>query len=241
MGVFRGTRLTWYGHAAFSIRSPSGLRVLVDPWLENPKAPPGARDQVIQEGVDVILLTHGHSDHVGNTVEIAKATGAKVVAIYELMLFLARQGVPEEQLVGMNKWGSYRQGDLVATMVEATHSSGADVGGEVFVGGEAAGFVLAFDNGDVIYHAGDTGFTGTEEIIRDLFRPTVALVPIGDLFTMGPRLAAHFVRRVDPQVVVPIHWGTFPLLTGTPEALLKELGSAWKDRVRVLQPGESLE
>lgn len=241
MGVLKGTRITWYGHAAFFIQSPEGLKILIDPWLDNPTAPPGAKEAVIPKGVDVILLTHGHSDHVGNTVEIAKATNAKVVAIYELMLFLSRQGLDENQLVGMNKWGSYTIGDLTATMVEATHSSGADVGGEVFVGGEAAGFVLTFKNGDVVYHAGDTGFTGTEDVIRDLFHPTVALVPIGDLFTMGPRLAAHFIKKIDPSVVVPIHWGTFPLLTGTPEALIEALGETWENRVKTLNPGQTLE
>lgn len=234
-------KVQWLGHSGFSIVSPGGLKILIDPWFEHPLKVEGAKEKAIEDGIDIILLTHGHSDHIGNTVEIAKATKCKVVAIYEVMLFLAQQGVPQEQLVGINKGGTFREGDLRATMVDASHSAGIDVDGKVVAsGGEAAGFILRFDANYTVYHAGDTALLpGLKETITDVFHPDLLMVPIGDLFTMGPELAAIFTKKVDPKIVIPIHWGTFPLLTGTPEKFAEELGDL-KDRLVTLTVGQTI-
>ena len=232
-----GMKLKWYGHAAFFIQSKGGLKILIDPWLDHPKAPEGAKEEVLRRGVDVILITHGHMDHVGNTVEIAKKTAAKVVSIFEIMLYLSSQGVSQEQLVAMNKGGTFVLRDLRATMVDATHSSGVNTDNGVIPGGESAGFILRFDNGYTIYHTGDTGLMGGLECIRELFQPDLLLLPIGDLFTLGPELAAYFTKQIAPKHVIPMHWGTFPLLTGTPSAFQKALGDEWKEKVVVLEPG----
>ncbi len=225
-------QLTWLGHSAFQAISPAGTVVLFDPWLDNPRAPAGAKEI---SRVDLILVSHGHSDHLGNTVEIAKRTNAKVLAIFEVYLYLQSCGVTTAQ--GMNKGGTVSVGDLKVTMIDARHSSDIDVDGKVFPGGEAAGFVVEFENGFKIYHAGDTSLFSDMKLIGQLHRPHVALLPIGDLYTMGPREGAIACKWIKPRRVIGMHYGTFPALTGTPDELRKHLPMPLKQRVKELSPG----
>ncbi|TSA22355.1 metal-dependent hydrolase [bacterium] len=224
--------LTWFGHSAFLLKAPLGRSVLIDPWLENPKAPPGAKAIT---PVDLILVSHGHSDHVGNTIEIAQRTNATVISIYEISLYLQKQGVVNAQ--GMNKGGTMSVDGLKVTMVDAKHSSDLDVGGTVVPGGEPAGFVVEFENGFRIYHAGDTAVFGDMRIIADLYKPQLAILPIGGLYTMDPREAAYACTLLKPKYVVGMHYGTFPVLAGTPTELKKHLPASLKKIVVELEPG----
>ncbi len=236
MSRFEGVKITWYGHAAFRFVSPKGKVIWIDPWLEHPLAPPASKDM---EQADLILVTHGHSDHLGNTVTLAQKTGALVVSIYEIMLFLQKKGLTNLQ--GMNKGGTLEWEGLRITMTDATHSSGIDVDGNVVPGGEAAGYIVTFENGFKVYHAGDTGLFGGLAMIGDFYRPDLVCLPIGSLFTMGPEEAAYAVTLLKPRWIIPMHYKTFPVLTGQPEALIKALPDEYKDRVIVLQPGETVE
>jgi len=224
--------LTWFGHSAFLLKAPLGRSVLIDPWLENPKAPPGAKAMT---PVDLILVSHGHSDHVGNTIEIAQRTNATVISIYEISLYLQKQGVVNAQ--GMNKGGTMSVDGLKVTMVDAKHSSDLDVGGTVVPGGEPAGFVVEFENGFRIYHAGDTAVFGDMRIIADLYKPQLAILPIGGLYTMDPREAAYACTLLKPKYVVGMHYGTFPVLAGTPTELKKHLPASLKKIVVELELG----
>jgi L-ascorbate metabolism protein UlaG (beta-lactamase superfamily) len=226
--------ITWYGHSAFLLKAPGGKSVLIDPWLDNPKAPAGAKEI---SPVDLILLTHGHSDHVGNTIEVAKRTKATVLAIYEISLYLQEHGVSSAQ--GMNKGGTMRVDGLTVTMVDARHSSGIDVGGTVIPGGESAGFVIEFENGFRVYHAGDTSLFGDMELIARLYKPHLAILPIGGLYTMGPRDATFACKMLKADHIVGMHYGTFPVLAGTPQELRKLLPAAMKKRVMELVPGQA--
>ncbi len=225
-------RITWLGHSAFRFDSPVGKVVLVDPWLENPRAPQSAGEI---HHVDVILVTHGHSDHVGNTVEIAKKTGAKVIAIHELALFLQKAGASNAE--GMNKSGTLSVDALTVTMVDAQHSSGIESGPDVFPGADPAGFVITFENGLRVYHAGDTGVFLDMKLIAELYKPDVALLPIGGLYTMGPREAARACALLRPLTIIGMHYGTFPALTGTPEELRNLLPPDQRKKVKILEPG----
>jgi L-ascorbate metabolism protein UlaG (beta-lactamase superfamily) len=225
--------ITWFGHSAFLLQTPGGKSVLIDPWLENPKAPAGAKEIA---RVDVILVTHGHSDHVGNTIELAQRTNATVISIHEVSLYFQKNGLPGAQ--GMNKGGTMKVDGLNVTMVDAKHSSDLDVGGVVVPGGEPAGFVIEFENGLRVYHAGDTAVFGDMKIIRDLHKPQVALLPIGGLYTMDPREAAYACKLLRPRFVVGMHYGTFPILAGTPTELKKHLPASMKKAVRELVPGQ---
>ncbi len=233
-----GFSLRWLGHSAFFLRTKEGLRVLIDPWLEAPTSPQGIKEEILQEGVDLIFLTHGHSDHVGNTVEIAKKTSCKIVCIYEIMLYLVRQGIPQERLLGINKWGAIEEKDIKAWMVNAIHSSGIDVGKDVYPGGEAAGYVFRLGEDFYMYHTGDTGPSGDIEVIKDIFSPQLVLISMGGYFTMDPEIAAYFIKKLDPEWILPIHWGTFPLLAGTPEELKEKVEEKYKEKILFLKPGD---
>ena len=233
---FKGVEVTWLGHAAFLLKSPNGKIVLIDPWLDNPKAPESAKNIT---KADIILLTHGHFDHVGSAPEIAKNSGAKVVCIFEISRYLAKQGVPEEQLIGMNYSGTVEVDGVKITMVPAVHSSGISDGDKIIEGGNPAGFVVEFENGFKVYHTGDTGLFGDMEWIKKLYSPDLMLVCIGGHFTMSPREAAEAIKLVEPKYVIPMHYGTFPILAGTPAELKKYLPAKFKNAVIELKPGET--
>ena len=207
-------RITWLGHATVLVHTAK-TNILIDPFIaHNPKYP---QNFELPSKIDYVLLTHGHGDHISDAVPVAKKHGSKVVAIYELADYVQQKGVAET--MGMNLGGTVAIGDVAVTMVDARHSSGAqDEKGTHYVG-VAAGFVLAVDGGPVLYHAGDTSAFGDMQLIREFYKPRVAMLPIGGFYTMDPKEAAFASRLLKPEVILPIHWGTFPPLKGTPEQL----------------------
>ncbi|MCF7805006.1 MAG: metal-dependent hydrolase [Candidatus Marinimicrobia bacterium] len=238
MGNFQNTEVTWLGHSTFQFKSPGGKVVLIDPWLnENPSAQISAEDI---DHVDIIALTHGHFDHFGDTVSIAKRTGATVVSIFEISQYLGRQGIAEDQIIGMNIGGTVDVDGIKFTMVRAVHSSGVSGEESIVDGGDPAGFVITFENGFTVYHTGDTDLFGDMKYVGELHEPDLMLTCIGDHFTMGPKAAAKSVELVKPQHVIPMHYGTFPLLTGTPEELVNNLSGTLKDAVITAEIGTPL-
>lgn len=234
MSSLRGTRITWLGHATVLVETAGGTNILIDPYIaQNPKYPKGF---VLPEKIHYILLTHGHGDHISDVVPVAARHGSTVVAIYELAAYVAGKGVANT--IGMNLGGTVQLDDVAATMVEAKHSSAAeDETGTHYVG-VAAGYVLSVADGPVLYHAGDTAVFGDMKLIAELYRPEVAMLPIGGHFTMGPKEAALAARYLEPKIILPIHYGTIPELKGTPE----ELAAVVDAKVQVVRwaPGESI-
>jgi L-ascorbate metabolism protein UlaG (beta-lactamase superfamily) len=210
------TAVTWLGHAAFRVDTPGGKRVYVDPWLGNPKCP---EDEKQPERVDLIVLTHGHDDHVGETVDLAKRFGCPVIALVELRAWLAGQGVPEHPTIpeGPNKGGTVDADGVKITLTDAKHSSSAHEDGHIVYLGEPAGIILEVENGTKLYFAGDTCVFGDMQLIGRIYEPDVAILPIGDHFTMGPKEAAVALELLGVGRCIPCHYGTFPLLAGTPE------------------------
>jgi L-ascorbate metabolism protein UlaG (beta-lactamase superfamily) len=224
--------LTWLGHAAFRLDSGGGKRIYIDPWLDNPKCPDTEKEP---DRCDVIALTHGHADHVGSTVELSKRFGPlPVVAMVELKGWLKEQGAEVDDLPGPNKGGTVEAEGLKFTLTNAFHSSAADDGTYV---GEAAGLVVELEDGKTIYFAGDTCVFGDMQLIGRIYSPDLAVLPIGGHFTMDPREAAVACELLGVQRVLPCHYGTFPLLAGTPDQLKERAPGV---DVRVIDPGESL-
>jgi L-ascorbate metabolism protein UlaG (beta-lactamase superfamily) len=236
MALDRGVAITWLGHATFIVETPGGKRVLIDPWLEgNPACPPHLKRV---EQCDLMLLTHAHFDHIADAIPVVKQTGAQVVGIVELLSWLGRKGV--ENLKPMNKGGTQRFGDIAVTMVHADHSCGIQDGDQILYGGEAVGYVVTLENGFRFYHAGDTNVFSDMALIGELYRPELVMLPVGDHFTMSPREAAKALRLLGAKRVIPMHFGTFPVLTGTPEALREMTGDIAGLTVYDLKPGETL-
>jgi L-ascorbate metabolism protein UlaG (beta-lactamase superfamily) len=226
--------ITWLGHSSFVLRTPGGKTLLFDPWYTgNPSFPQNAKPAK----ADVILLSHGHSDHITDAVAMAKQTGATCVGIWEVTSWLGSKGV--QNLEPMNKGGTITVQGLRVTMTEALHSSSFDENGIVYLG-EPAGFVVKLENGQSIYFAGDTALFGDMKLIGELYKPEIAFLPVGDRFTMGPDTAALAARWLGVKQVVPMHWGTFPLLTGTPDQLKQHLAGT-SIQVLELKPGETAE
>lgn len=242
MGLDRDTVITWYGHACVEVRTPGGKTILFDPWFGNPCSPKPA-DAV--GACDLLLVTHGHGDHLGDAVPLAARLRPAWPCIHEMSLWLARR-LPGggDAIVGMNKGGTVEAAGLRVTMTTAQHSAGdwnGDAGTTLYLG-EPAGFVVELENGFRVYHAGDTDVFGDMALIRELHRPDLAMLPIGGHYTMGPREAALAVELLGVQHVLPIHYGTFPILAGTPAELRDALAARGLPDVTVheLQPGESL-
>jgi L-ascorbate metabolism protein UlaG (beta-lactamase superfamily) len=224
------TTLTWLGHAAFRIDTPGGKRVYVDPFLHgNPKCPAGEQEP---ERVDLIAVTHGHGDHVGDTVALAQAHGCTVVAQVELAGWLAGQGV--ESTLDLNKGGTTEVDGVKITLTHAFHSSSTSDG---TYAGEPCGIVIEVEDGTTLYFAGDTCVFGDMQLIGRIYEPDVAILPIGDHYTMGPREAAVALELLGVKRCVPCHWGTFPLLTGTPQALQALAPST---QIEQMEPGDSV-
>eukprot|EP00743_Colponemidia_sp_Colp-15_P001363 GILK01001494.1.p1 GENE.GILK01001494.1~~GILK01001494.1.p1 ORF type:complete len:245 (+),score=28.19 GILK01001494.1:43-777(+) len=218
--------LTWLGHASFRLVLPDGKVIFFDPWFGNPNCPESEKNPT---QADLVLISHGHFDHCSSAPQLAKL-GAKIACIYEVGEWLHGQGVPGDQIIQMNKGGSLDLGFCKITMVTADHSSGCPGHDEhsVVPGGEAAGWVVRIPHDDgyfAIYHAGDTNVFSDMNIISELYAPKVALLPIGGHFTMGPEEASFALTRFlhSVRVVVPMHFGTFPLLKGTPAELQSHL------------------
>jgi L-ascorbate metabolism protein UlaG (beta-lactamase superfamily) len=226
---------TWLGHGGYRFDSAEGKRLYIDPWLENPKFPESERDL---ERVDVLVLTHGHNDHIANAVDICKQHSPKVVAIFELAGWLESQGAEGASALGMNKGGTVDVDGIKFTMTHALHSSGFGGGDRITYLGEAAGYVIEFENGLKVYCAGDTAVFGDMQLIGRLHSPDVAVLPIGDHFTMGPRQAALALELLGTTRCIPVHWGTFGLLTGTPAALREQASGV---EVLDAEPGQTIQ
>lgn len=242
--IGKDTTITWLGHGTFHLVTPEGHKVLIDAWLDgNPACPDEWKTRAL-EGLDAIFVTHAHMDHTGDLASTATKTGAQVACIFDMAPWLGAQGIAQDKIIGFNKGGTITVAGVQVTMTTAHHSSTVvDENGKVVNLGDPAGFILRMSNGFTIYHTGDTCVHYDMKIISELYKPDLTILPIGDHFTMGPRQAAYALKLIGSRYAIPEHWGTFPLLTGTPDMLresLKEFGIDTDVEVLALEPGESV-
>lgn len=235
MSHFQGMKLQWLGHATVFLQTAQGTSILIDPWIEsNPACPKGWRPP---EKIDLVLCTHGHSDHIGDALTVDKQYHPTFLAIHELAGWLSSKGI--QKTVGMNIGGTYTFQDVDISMVEARHSSGIEENGAFLYAGEPAGFVLQMKGEPTFYHAGDTALFSDMKLIRELYSPEIACLPIGDHYTMSPKAAVLAAEFVGCRKIIPIHYGTFSVLTGKPAHLETHLKGKQIEIVN-LQPGELL-
>lgn len=207
-------KITYYGHSCFKIVTEEEKKILIDPWISNPLAPKNADFGPY----DFILITHAHGDHLGDILKLARTSVTEVIAIHEIQQYLLKQGIPK--VTGMNIGGTYKVNNLKFTMVPALHSSSFSDGS---YGGEPCGFIITLENGVSLYHAGDTGLFYDMKLIGELYSPKIAFLPIGNHYVMGPKEAAKACDLIKPQIVIPMHYGTFPILTGDIKSFEREL------------------
>ncbi|MBC8166531.1 MAG: metal-dependent hydrolase [Bryobacteraceae bacterium] len=225
--------ITWLGHGTFQLRLRTGEVILIDPWTEGNPAYPKSHTF---DRLDIMLISHGHFDHIDDAIPLAKRFTPQVVCIYETGHWLEGKGV--EHVTAMNKGGSQNAGPLKITMTHAIHSCGILDDGKIIYGGEAAGYVIRFPDNRAAYFAGDTNVFSDMELIRELYQPQLAVLPIGDLFTMSPLEAARACRFLLPERVIPAHFGTFPPLTGQPDQLKELIADLPGTNVWTLEPGK---
>ena len=227
---------TWVGHGTWKVRSAKGKVIYIDPWVMNNPVAPAALKKV--DGCDLILITHGHFDHVHDALEIARATRPKIVANFEISAWLGSKGIPAETIIGANQGGTVDVDGIKVMLVHAEHSCGISDGDQILNGGAACGLVIEFENGFTIYFAGDTDVFGDMALIAELSEFDIAFLPIGDFYTMGPERAAKAVSLLGVKTVVPMHFGTFPPLVGRPKALQDLVGPGVK--VLDIKPGDTV-
>ena len=227
---------TWVGHGTWKVRSAKGKEILIDPWVMNN---PAAREMLkTVDKCDLMLITHGHFDHIHDALEIARKTKSTIVCNHEISVWLGSKGLDGEKIVGGNQGGTIEAEGIKVTLVHAEHSCGITEDGHLIYGGEACGLVIEFENGFTIYFAGDTDVFGDMALIAQLSKFDVAFLPIGDFYTMGPERAAKAVELLGVKTVVPMHFATFPVLTGRPNQLQELVGPGVK--VLDIKPGDTV-
>jgi L-ascorbate metabolism protein UlaG (beta-lactamase superfamily) len=240
--IGRDTTISWLGHGTFHIVTPGGKRLLIDAWVDtNPACTAEWKQRIRDEGLDAIFITHGHGDHIADLMTLASLNNATIVGQFDITGWLNSQGVAEERTIGFNKGGTVEIAGVRATMTHAVHSSTFTHNGTVIPMGAEAGYVLRMENGFTIYHTGDTAVTYDMMIVGDLYQPDLTILPIGDHFTMDPRQAAYALKLIRSKYAIPEHFGTFPVLKGTPEQLREHAKEFGVDvEVIGLKPGESV-